>query len=329
MGHKKIDKEFCITDESVNVYGYRLLTSGLMLDRFKPAIGFLMHDRDKGVAVRWTDFRTEGDKVYAKPMVNENRFGSLRQEIEDGYYSAASVGSIVAIELSNDEKLKIEGQKGPTVTKWFPREVSIVDIPGNYNAVAEDPNDLKYDSTFVAFSGLRQLFDDSGRMLLDLVDYNNKINTNQNRKEMEKTFKLEDLKLPGATGEMTITQVNDVIADLVQRAAKADANAQELQALKDSVAKERVASILKKGMDDRKLTKELADKLGNDYAASPDALQSLIDAMPAQTLHTQEQTTPQVPEKYVGKSYNDLYLSGELEDVKSNYPDLYATLKKQ
>ena len=59
---KKIDKEFCLTDNSVNVYGYRLLTAGLDLAQYKKnPIGFLMHDREGGVLVKWEDLRIEGD----------------------------------------------------------------------------------------------------------------------------------------------------------------------------------------------------------------------------------------------------------------------------
>ena len=39
----KVGKEFLLTDDSVNCYGYRLLTSGLILEKFNPPIGFFMH----------------------------------------------------------------------------------------------------------------------------------------------------------------------------------------------------------------------------------------------------------------------------------------------
>lgn len=327
MAFKKIEKEFCITDDSVNVYGYRLLTSGLMLDRFKPAIGFLMHNREGGVAVRWTDFRIEGDKVFAKPVVNESRFAHLRQEIEEGYYDAASVGSIVALELSNDDSMKVEGQTGPTVTKWFPREVSIVDIPGNYNAVAEDAESLSYDTSFVAFSGLSKLFDNNDRLLLDLVDYNNKHNINQKLNKMDNsTVRLEDLKLPGISGSMSINQINGVIEDLVAKASRVDEAEKAYADLKASVAKEKVTSIIEAGMKARKLTKEVADQLAKDYSGSPEQLQSLVDAMPAQQLVT-DHKGEDIPERYKGRTYNDLYVSGELEEVKTKYPAYYETLK--
>jgi len=42
----------------------------------------------------------------------------------------------------------------------------------------------------------------------------------------------------------------------------------------------------------------------------------------ARTLLSQD-----IPDKYRGKSYRDLYLSGELEEVKRDYPALYEKLK--
>lgn len=147
MSFKKIDKEFCITDNSVNCYGYRLLTEGFLLNRFNPSIGYFMHDRDKGVAVRWSDFRIDGDKVYAKPTINILAFPDLANQIENGFYQSASVGHIIALEWTEDASKKLDEQTGITVTKWFCRECSIVDVPGNYNAIAElydkDNNSLK------------------------------------------------------------------------------------------------------------------------------------------------------------------------------------------
>ena len=114
---KKIDKEFCITDNSVNVYGYRCLTEGLLLDEVKKnPIGFLMHNREKGVVVRWEDFKTIEDKVFAKPVVNLSHPDgqSVADQIEGGFLNAASVGKIVVLEASSSEELKLQDQTGPT-----------------------------------------------------------------------------------------------------------------------------------------------------------------------------------------------------------------------
>jgi len=305
MAYKKIDKEFCLTDESVNVYGYRLLTSGLQLDKFTPPIGFLMHDRSKGVAVKWEDFRIEGSKFYAKPLVNESRFPELAEEIEAGFYCGASVGKIVALELSSDKSLMIEGQTGPTVVKWFPREASIVDIPGNYSAIA-------------------QLYDESNNVLHDLSD------TTQKFRNMDKIqLTVEQLALLDLKDDATGAQVSNKLKDLVDKATRTEKAEKELADLEAATLASEVKNILKNGMDNHKLSKELSDKLERDYAGNPEGLKALVDAMPAQMRITGSNTGngTGIPEKYAGKSFNDLYLSGDLADIKKNYHDLYEQLK--
>lgn len=305
MAYKKIDREFCLTDDSVNVYGYRLLTSGLLLERFCPAIGFLMHNRERGVAVRWEDFRIEQGCLYAKPVVNESAFPELAQQIEDGFYSAASVGHIVAIEMSDDPKKKLEGQTGVTVTKWFPRECSIVDIPGNYNAISK-------------------LYDEADNVLHDLSDNINRYN-NMNRLTIEPAA----LGLPNLADNATVDDIKTAIADLAAKAGQADRLQQELDDLKSTTARERIDAALKKGLDERRLTKELADRLRADYADNAEALETLVASMPRQTIVTTTLAATDVPSKYQGKTWRDLYLTGELADIKKNYPDLYDKLKNE
>jgi hypothetical protein len=308
MAFQKIDKEFCLTDNSVNVYGYRLLSEGCELERFNPAIGFLMHKRELGIAVRWEDFRREGDRIFAKPVVNSEVFPNLAQQIIDGFYSAVSVGRIVALDTSDDPADKIEGQTSVTVKRWFPRECSIVDIPGNYNALA-------------------QLYDESDSVIRDLADeFNSHLNINKMDK---KTIQISDLKLPNLSDDSTLDHVNSAILDLLDKSGKHDALAQELRDLKEQGAKAEVNRILEKGLADRKLTKALSDKLAADYALNPQGLQALVDTLPAQTMVTGSFNEGDVPEKYAGKTFEDLYVSGELAEVKKNYPDYYKSLKAE
>ena len=83
---------------------------------------------------------------------------------------------------------------------------------------------------------------------------------------------------------------------------------------------------LKDLMDEGKLTKELADKLGKDYESNPEGLQELVASMPKQTTITEN--LGDIPEKFKGKTFQDLYVSGVWEEVKTKYPDYAATLKK-
>ena len=134
----QVDKEYVISDSSVNTHGFRLLTDGYILDEFaKNPIGYYMHNRDAGVLVKWTELKKKGDKVIGYPNINPShpRAAQTIEEINNGFLNAASVGHIVIIDSTDDLSLKLPGQTGPTVTKWFNRECSLVDIPSNKNSL--------------------------------------------------------------------------------------------------------------------------------------------------------------------------------------------------
>ena len=119
---KKIDKEFCLTDNSVNVYKYRLLTEGLLLDQYKKnPIGFMMHEREGGVLVKWEDFRTEGDRLYGKPVINLShpKGEDIAAQVENGFINAASMGKIICLAATDDPKLKLKGKRDQRLLDGF------------------------------------------------------------------------------------------------------------------------------------------------------------------------------------------------------------------
>lgn len=308
MAFKKIEKEYCLTDNSVNCYGYRLLTEGFLMDRFKPAIGYLMHKREGGVAVKWEDFRQEGDKLFAKPVINTANYPNLADEIEAGFYDAASVGHIVAIELSDDDSQKLDGQVGPTVTKWFCRECSIVDIPGNYNALA-------------------QLYDDGGNVLVDLSASKQSLNIFDQKMD-KPTMTVAMFAGLNLMADATQAQVDTAFADLLDKAKKHDEMKTELENLKAQQTKDKVEALIASGKSEGKLTNELAAELEVSYRDNPDGLKNLLAKMPKQTRVTGEKANlSDVPEKWRGKTYRELYVSGELPALKAECPEYYEQLK--
>lgn len=135
----KINKEFMLSDSSVNTYGFRLLTSGYQLSEFnKNPIGYFMHDRNSGVLVKWENLQIKGDQILGIPNINPSNIRAEQtiNEINQGYLNAASMGHIVVLESSDDLNLKLPNQTGPTITKWFNRECSLVDIPANVNSIS-------------------------------------------------------------------------------------------------------------------------------------------------------------------------------------------------
>lgn len=319
---KKIEKEFCLTDNSVNVYGYRLLTEGLDLAQYKKnPIGFLMHDREGGVIVKWEDLRIEADKLFGKPVINLShpKGEDIAAQVEAGFINAASMGKIVVLEASDDKDLMLPGQTGPTVTKWFPREISFVDIPGNHNALANlyDINDNELNLADFVQPKPKEM----SKILLTAVMLT-ALNLSDKSSEDDASKAFQDLM-------DTAGKVPGLEKDLADKATALTAKEQELKDLQAANVAKEIQDLIAQGKVDKKLTTELATELADSFSGNPTGLKKLIEAMPAQTLITDNLGDKTGSESFVGKSWDDLYASNELEAVRTKFPDLFEKLKKE
>lgn len=319
---KKIEKEFCLTDSSVNVYGFRLMTSGYMLDEYKKnPIGYYMHDRNEGVVVRWDDLRVDGDKVYGKPVINlsNERGQQTADEVENGFLNGASVGHIVVVESSNDPSLMEPGQTGPTVTKWYNKECSLVDVPGNMSSLC--------------------LFDQDGNVI-NLADFNNQ------KLHMEKLFlsaaQMTALNLKADTPQAAVDQA---ISDLVAEAAKVPGLVNELSTantakktaedalvtLQAETTSKEVDALISTGVDGKKITAEVGTQLKAAYAGKPAELKALIDAMPAYQSVTgaiDKTTGSDEARALAAKTWSELDKEGKLEALKAADPETFKAKYK-
>lgn len=312
---KKIDREFLITDSSVNCYGFRLLTEGYMIDEFKRnPIGYLNHDRDKGVIVKWEELRIAGDKVFGKPVVNlSNEKGQqLVEEIENGFINGASVGHIVALEWSEDPKDMVQGQTGPTITKWFNREASPCDIPGNYNALALNAVGL---------------FDKNGNTL-NLSDLKSQI---PNMKQIILTA--DQLTLLNLKADDAAEKIQTTLKDLVEKAGKVDQLTADLTAAntakkkaeddltqyKTTAEDAEVVALADGAVKDTKCTKEAGEMLKTQFKGKPKELKALIDTMKPYT-PLSSTTTPAGSETEVAElmklTGEQLFAQGKFDRLK-------------
>jgi len=132
-------KTFVLHDESVNTYGFRMLTSGADLSEFrKNPIMLLGHDDWSLPIGRWENIRVKDGQILADPVfdMKDERGRQVAGKVEDNFIRMASIGVWPPEELSDDPGLKYPGQTGPTITKWKVREASIVTIGANHNAIA-------------------------------------------------------------------------------------------------------------------------------------------------------------------------------------------------
>lgn len=138
-------KRIILSDSSLNRYGYRVLTSGLLIDAFvKNPVMMYMHFRDEGTPLwcdykaigHWEDIKIDGDELSAIPVFDkvDDLSKTIAAKYEAGTFSAASIG-IQILATSSEKEFLIPGQTRETVTKAEIMEASIVDIPANANAV--------------------------------------------------------------------------------------------------------------------------------------------------------------------------------------------------
>lgn len=120
---------FVISDESVNSYGKVILTDGIDISQFeRNPVMLYMHERATVVG-RWENIRKEEKKILADAVFDDSTpLGvQVKSQVEKGFLRSAS-GNFRII-----EEKTIDGVD--TVTKCELLEVSIVDIPGNNNAL--------------------------------------------------------------------------------------------------------------------------------------------------------------------------------------------------
>lgn len=316
---KKIAKTFVLSDSSVNCYGYRLLTNGYIADKYlRNPIGYLMHKRESGVLLKWEDIRTEGDQILGVPVINLShpRGQQTVDEVESGFLNAASMGRIVPVEVSDDPSLMLEGQTLPTVVKWYNKECSLVDMPGNDNALA-------------------QLYDeqDNELSLQDLADnFLTKI-PNNNMQELKLQITADLIKHLNLNSNPDAAAVLKGIGELADKASKYDAAVAKVtqletvvKDLKETAVAKEVKTLLDKGLADGKLTNELVTELSESYKDNPAGLKSLIDKMPAYQSVTDQLSNGEKSKdgkKFSDLSWKELDKAGYLEALKSKNPELY------
>jgi len=136
-------KRIVISDESINSYGFWVVTDGIDTAAFqKNPVMLWNHNRDGHGTVNaqlpigfWKDLRMENGVLTGEPVFDEkDEFAlKIKQKYESGILNACSMG-FMPLEWSDAPEMLKEGQTVATVTRCRLLEVSICDIPSNANA---------------------------------------------------------------------------------------------------------------------------------------------------------------------------------------------------
>ena len=180
-------KRVRISNDRLNSYGTRVLTSGMDTEQYsRNPVLLYMHERGNVIGYV-KDLEVKDGEVTGELMFDEATELSKRckKQFEFGSLKMVSAGLDI-IEMSEDGQYLVEGQTSPTITKSKLFEVSVVDIGANDDAIV-----LKKDGKQITLGR-------DGKCPLPLLNNNN---NHQKREEMEnKTIALQ-LGLPETATE--------------------------------------------------------------------------------------------------------------------------------
>lgn len=183
-------KRVRISNDSLNSYGFRVLTHGMDVAQYnRNPVLLYMHERGNVVGYV-KDLKVENNEVTGELMFDcaSELSQRCKKQFEFGSLRMVSAG-LEILETSEDKELLVAGQTRPTITKSKLFEVSIADVGANDDALV-----LHKD-------GKRITLGRDGDCPLPLLNNNNK----QKTEEMEnKTIALK-LGLPETATEVEIS----------------------------------------------------------------------------------------------------------------------------
>lgn len=198
---KKMSKRIRISNNSINSYGTRILTSGMEIEQYsRNPVLLYMHQRGSVIGCV-NELRIEDDEITGELVFDEATPLSqqCKKQYEFGSLKMVSVG-IDILEMSEEKEHLIQGQTRPTVTRSKLFEVSLVDIGSNDDAIV-----LKKD-------GKRIKLGKDGVCVLPLLNNKQSIKQFMDEKEFLKQL-LELLDIPDTT---EMSEILEKVRSLMQ-----------------------------------------------------------------------------------------------------------------
>lgn len=243
-------KRVRISNDSLNSYGSRVLTSGMDVSQYnRNPVLLYMHERGNVVGYV-KDLKVENNEVTGELMFDcaSELSQRCKKQFEFGSLRMVSAG-LEILEMSEDKDLLVVGQTRPTITKSKLFEVSVADVGANDDALV-----LHKD-------GKRITLGRDGDCPLPLLNNNNK---QKKTEEMENKTIALNLGLPETATEAEIS------AKIAELNAVKEQNASLLQE-KEKLTLARINSLVEQAIADKRIELnnkdqfvELGKKIGTE-----------------------------------------------------------------
>lgn len=309
-------KTFILHDESVNTYGFRMLTSGANLDEFRKNPVMLLNHNDYSLPIgRWENIRIVGGKILADAVFDEKdeRAAEVMRKVDNDFIRMASIGAWPPEEKSDAYSLMLPGQRYPTVTKWTVGEASIVTIGANHNALAFYDKSTQEVIDLTVAGAIVRLMDNSPKTL-NMSLLTQKLNLHDMANEAEIVSAVQNLMDDNAR----LKSENKTLTDAIDKA-----NADRVAANKAEAVRLVDAAILTGKLDAKAKDATLA-MFDKDFAST----KAMLDAIPerqsiARQINNAGAGTTNLAD-LKSKRWDELDKANKLTELKDKAPEIYA-----
>lgn len=323
----RASKKFVIISNQVNNYGYRVDTAGMDLEQYKrnPVLLF-MHQRatwnqDAKPIGHIQDIQLEANgDITGVPFFTDHteHAKEVYKLVEDGTYKMLSAGFEPG-NLSEDPEDIYPGQRYATVKTSKLREVSVVDIGGDDNAMC-----LYHNNELLRLDGSN----DSAKIIP-------LINQNKIENQMDKQL-IPMLMLVGLSHDANMEQLMAKINELKLKADEAEQHAATIVTLNDTIGTLQKAAIdteintlLDAAVDQRKITAEQKPFYKQMGDTNLESLKSLLSTMPSvKTLAAELEAENDAENPLLKLDYKQAHTSNKLAEIKAKHPEHYKLIFK-
>ena len=276
--------KFILNDEAVvNSYGFRILTAGIDLTRFK--LNPVMLDghiqSNQNVIGSWKDITIEGGKLLAEPMfdMEDENAKLIAGKVERGVIKGASMGIMFS-------KKDLANENGEMVLKNCSLfEVSIVAVPSNANALR-----LQMDGKELTEKEINEL-------CLSLTDKT--INTDNSMKIQLTQLALVALGMNASTKELSADEIETAILALSKTRdelkEKLTLSEEQLNAFVNKEKAQReslITQMLDNAVKTGKITADKRQTFADLAAQNFELAKATLEALPAKKSFGAGVTTP-------------------------------------
>lgn len=310
------EKEFKVSDESVNTHGFIVLTSGGRFDRFKANPVMLFRHYDYQVIGAWKDLEVRGSEIFATAIFDwdDPEAATIAGKVERGFMRMASIG-IIPYKVVLNHDILTQGEPTPVVIDWELREISVCPFGSNKNALA------MYDSA----GNPLDLAD--RQTLLKLCDASSTIENLTTKDDMEQLKKLLELKAKATAEEVAeaVTELRDERNALVESTTTLtaerdalDAKVKEFEAKELAALKAEALALTEAAIADGRLNADAKDSTLAMFEKDHEGAKALLASIPKRKTAEEFVESGNQPLSDMAKmSWDELDKAGRLSELKS------------